>query len=77
MQILFENITYDSKYIYALGTNLLTGVKKNIKISRFNDKDFYCENGYETVFYRGAVCLMYDLKTKNKIPKKKSYMWEH
>ena len=76
MQIEFTNIRYDDKYIYALGEDLLTGTKKNIRISRTDDKDFWCENGYETVFFRGAVVLMYNLKTKHKLKKVESFMWE-
>ena len=76
MQIEFTNIRYDDKYIYALGEDLLTGTKKNIRISRTDDKDFWCENGYETVFLRGAVVLMYNLKTKHKLKKVESFMWE-
>lgn len=77
MQIRFDNITYDDKYIYAVGRDLLDGDVRKIRISRINDKDFTCENGYKTVFFRGALCLMGDLKDYGKLPKKKSYMWEH
>ena len=76
MQIKFEDIRYDNDYIYALGTNLLTGVKRHIRISRTNDKDFYCEGGYETVFFRGAAMLVVILKRKGKLPRKESMMWE-
>ena len=76
MQIKFEDIRYDNDYIYALGTNLFTGVKRHIKISRVNDDDFYCEGGYETVFFRGAVELLCILRDKGKLPSKKSFMWE-
>lgn len=77
MQILFTNIHYDDKYIYALGRNLLNNDTRKIKISRKSDQDFICENGYDTVFFRGAVCLMGDLYKTGKLPKKKTYMWEH
>lgn len=76
MQINFVDITYDDKYVYATGTDLLTGVTKKIRISRTDDNDFWCEGGYETVFYRGAVVLMGTLMEKKKLPKEKSYMWE-
>ena len=77
MQIHFDSITYDDKYIYAVGTDLLENDTRKIKISRTNDKDFICEGGYKTVFFRGAVCLMGDLLDYGRLPKKKSYMWEH
>lgn len=76
MQINFVDITYDDKYVYATGTDLLTGVTKKIRISRTNDDDFWCEGNYETVFYRGAAALVVELEMKNKLPKEKSYMWE-
>ena len=76
MQINFVDITYDDKYVYATGTDLLTGVTKKIRISRTDDEDFWCEGGYETVFYRGAVVLMGTLMDKKKLPKEKCYMWE-
>ena len=76
MQIKFRDIHYDDKYIYALGEDLLTGTKKNIKISRTDDKDFWCENGYETVFFRGAVELMGTLIDTGNLQSKMSFMWE-
>lgn len=76
MQINFVDITYDDKYVYATGTDLLTGVTKKIRISRTDDDDFWCEGEYETVFYRGAVALMGDLIDNHKLPKEKCYMWE-
>lgn len=76
MQIEFTNIRYDDKYIYALGEDLLTGTKKNIRISRTDGTDFWCENGYETVFYRGAAALVSKLRRKNKLSKEESFMWE-
>lgn len=76
MQIKFWDIHYDDKYIYAFGEDLLTGTKKNVKISRTDDKDFWCEDGYETVFFRGAVVLMATLIDKGKLPSKMSFMLE-
>ena len=76
MQIEFTNIRYDDKYIYALGEDLLTGTKKNIRISRTDDKDFWCEDGYETVFFRGAVVLMATLIDTGNLQSKMSFMWE-
>ena len=76
MQIKFWDIHYDDKYIYALGEDLLTGTKKNVKISRTDDKDFWCENGYETVFFRGAVELMGTLIDNGKFKEVESFMWE-
>ena len=76
MQIKFWDIHYDDKYIYAFGEDLLTGTKKNVKISRTDDKDFWCEDEYETVFYRGASALYAKLALKNKLNKEESFMWE-
>ena len=76
MQIKFRDIHYDDKYIYALGEDLLTRNKKHIRISRTDDKDFWCENGYETVFFRGAVELMGTLIDNGKFKKVESFMWE-
>ena len=76
MQIKFRDIHYDDKYIYAFGEDLLTGTKKNIRISRTDDKDFWCEDGYETVFFRGASALYSKLALKNKLNKEESFMWE-
>ena len=76
MQIEFTNIRYDDKYIYALGEDLLTRNKKHIRISRTDGTDFWCENGYETVFCRGADVLVSKLRRKNKLTKEESFMWE-
>lgn len=67
MQIKFWDIHYDDKYIYSLGEDLLTRTKKHIRISRTDGTDFWCENGYETVFFRGASALYSKLVLKNKL----------
>lgn len=64
MQIEMTNIRYDDKYIYATGEDLLTGDVRNFRIARNNDKDFWCEKGYATVFFMGAVELKGNLNEK-------------
>ena len=76
MQIKFRDIHYDDKYIYALGEDLLTRNRKHIRISRTDGTDFWCEGDYETVFYRGAAALVSKLRSKNKLSKEESFMWE-
>lgn len=76
MQIEMTNIRYDDKYIYATGEDLLTGYVQNIRIARDNDKDFWCEKEYASVFFRGAVELLCTLEEKGNLPSKMSFMWE-
>jgi hypothetical protein len=77
MQVYFTEITYDELYIYAIGKDTVTGEVRKIKISRTDDKDYWCSGTIEhdRIFYAGAVSLMYLLRKNGKLPKEKCFTW--
>jgi hypothetical protein len=77
MQVFFTGIKYDSEYIYATGRNTLTGEVRQIKISRTNDKDYWCSGviEFDRIFYAGAIELYCILEEKGKLPKTKCFTW--
>jgi hypothetical protein len=77
MQVHFTDITYDAKYIYATGTNTVTGEIRKIRISR-DGEEYWCSGNvieHDRIFYAGAVELWFKLNKKSKLPKEMCCTW--
>jgi hypothetical protein len=77
MQVYFTDITYDAKYIYATGTNTVTGEVRKIRIST-DGKEYWCSGDIierDRIFYGGAVELWLTLNKTGKLPKEKCCTW--
>jgi hypothetical protein len=78
MQVLFTEIWFDKKYIYATGKDVSTGEIRQIKISRTDDKDYWNSGDtieFDRLFYAGAVELMCLLAENHKLEQTKCFTW--
>lgn len=73
----FENISYDSDWLYATA-NIVGEVNKyEVKVKRHSKIDEYyiSPSGYDMAIVKAMWCIVFELNKKGKIAEKKMVYW--